>query len=49
MIYMDHAATTPVKPEVLSAMLPYFTDRFANASGAYSAARESQRAIDAAR
>ena len=46
---MDHAATTPVRPEVLSAMLPYFTDCFANASGVYAASREARRAIDEAR
>lgn len=46
---MDHAATTPVKPEVLSAMLPFFTDCFANASGVYAASREARRAIDTAR
>ena len=49
MIYMDHAATTPVMLEVLSRMLPYFTDRFANASGTYAAAREARAAIDRAR
>src|SRR5512145_279946 len=31
-IYMDYHATTPVDPRVLAAMLPYFTDRFGNAS-----------------
>ena len=49
MIYMDHAATTPIMPGVLSVMLPYFTDRFANASGTYAAARETRAAIDRAR
>ena len=46
---MDHAATTPVMPGVLSVMLPYFTDLFANASGTYAAARETRAAIDRAR
>ena len=32
MLYLDHAATTPVRPEVLEAMLPYLTDRFGNPS-----------------
>jgi cysteine desulfurase len=31
-LYLDHAATTPVRPEVLEAMLPYLTDRFGNPS-----------------
>jgi len=45
-IYLDHAATTPVKPEVLEAMLPYFTDKFGNASSIYSIGRESKKAIE---
>jgi cysteine desulfurase len=48
-IYMDHAATTFVKPEVVSAMIPYFTEHFGNPSSIYGIARESKRAIDAAR
>ncbi|MBQ4264701.1 MAG: aminotransferase class V-fold PLP-dependent enzyme [Clostridia bacterium] len=49
MIYLDHAATTPVRDEVLADMLPYFSQSFANASSGYSQARESRRAIDCAR
>lgn len=49
MIYLDHAATTPVRDEVLAAMLPYFTQHFANASSGYAAAREARSAIDRAR
>jgi len=49
MIYLDHAATTPVKDEVLSAMIPYFCASFANPSASYSAARESKQAIDRGR
>ncbi len=48
-IYMDHSATTPVHPKVLDAMLPYFTEKFGNASSIYRLARESRKAIDAAR
>lgn len=48
-IYLDHAATTPVREEALSAMLPYFSDVYANASSGYTAARKSRAAIDAAR
>jgi cysteine desulfurase len=48
-IYLDHAATTPVHPAVLEAMLPYFTERFGNPSSIYSIARESRRALDGAR
>ena len=49
LIYMDHAATTPVRPEVLNAMLPYFSANFGNPSGIYTLAQESRKAIDAAR
>ena len=48
-IYMDHSATTFVKPEVLEAMTPYFTKHFGNPSSIYSIARDSKKAIDAAR
>jgi cysteine desulfurase len=48
-IYLDHAATTPVKKEVLEAMLPYFTEKFGNASTIYSIGRESKKAIEEAR
>jgi len=48
-IYFDHAATTAVKPEVLEAMLPYFTEKYGNASSIYSLGRENKKAIDDAR
>lgn len=48
-IYLDHAATTPVKPQVLEAMLPYFSERFGNPSSIYSYGREANRAIQDAR
>ncbi len=48
-IYLDHAATTFVKPEVLEAMIPYFTEYFGNPSSIYSIARHSKKAIETAR
>ena len=48
-IYLDHAATTPVLPEVLEAMLPYFSHEFGNASGVYSWSRTARQAVDQAR
>lgn len=48
-IYFDHAATTSVKPDVLEAMLPYFTEKYGNASSIYSLGRENKKAIDDAR
>ncbi|UYU19719.1 cysteine desulfurase NifS [Methanoculleus submarinus] len=46
---MDHAATTPVRPEVARAMLPYFSERFGNPSSLYSLAREAEEAVEEAR
>ncbi|MDD1694019.1 MAG: cysteine desulfurase NifS [Methanoregula sp.] len=48
-IYMDHSATTYVKRDVLDAMIPYFTEHFGNPSSIYHIARDSKKAIDAAR
>ncbi len=48
-IYLDHAATTPVRREVLDAMLPYFSEAFGNPSSLYAIAGESRNAIDEAR
>ncbi len=48
-IYLDHAATTPVRSEVLDAMLPYFSEAFGNPSSLYAIAGESRNAIDEAR
>jgi cysteine desulfurase len=48
-IYMDHAAATPVDPGVLQAMLPYFSDNFYNASATYQAALTVRKTFDEAR
>lgn len=48
-IYFDHAATTPTDPEVLQAMLPYFSENFGNPSSVYEIARSNKQAIDEAR
>jgi cysteine desulfurase len=48
-IYLDHAATTPVDPRVVSAMLPYLTLAWGNASSIYAEAREARKGLDAAR
>ena len=48
-IYLDHAATTPVAPEVLEAMLPFFTGDWGNASAVYATGREARRAVENAR
>ena len=48
-IYLDHAATTPVRQEVLDAMMPYFATKFGNASSTHRWGREARAAIDTAR
>lgn len=48
-IYLDNAATTPVVPEVLEAMMPYLTERFGNASSIHHFGQETRSAIDRAR
>ncbi|KAL9187911.1 hypothetical protein ACHAXT_006289 [Thalassiosira profunda] len=48
-IYLDYNGTTPVKPEVLSAMLPYLTEHFGNPSSSHHYGQEPKRAVDAAR
>lgn len=48
-IYLDHAATTPVHPKVLEAMLPYFAENFGNPSTIYALGQEARKAVDDAR
>jgi cysteine desulfurase len=45
-VYLDHAASTPVRPEAVEAMLPYLTDSYGNPSGAHAMARAARDAID---
>lgn len=48
-VYLDYSATTPVKEEVLQAMIPYFTEKFGNPSSLYSMGLASKEAVDQAR
>ena len=48
-IYLDHAATTPVRPEVLEAMQPFFGPRFGNPSSLHRWGRDARAALDEAR
>lgn len=48
-VYLDNAATTPVAPEVIEEMIPYFGDSFGNPSSIYSFARKNRDAIELAR
>src|SRR5258706_8090604 len=47
-IYLDHAATTPLRREALDAMLPFFTEDFGNASSAHGFGRRARAALDEA-
>ncbi|HVX21865.1 MAG TPA: cysteine desulfurase family protein [Acidimicrobiales bacterium] len=47
--YLDHAATTPVRPEVVAAMAPFASERFGNPSGSHRLARDARTALDDAR
>ena len=49
MTYLDHAATTPLRPEARAAMLPWLGEAFGNPSGAHPVARRARRAVDEAR
>ena len=48
-VYLDHAATTPVAPEVLQAMLPFFDRAFGNPSAIYTIGQEAREAVEHAR
>nr|MCU0261777.1 aminotransferase class V-fold PLP-dependent enzyme [Ilumatobacteraceae bacterium] len=49
LVYLDHAATTPVRPEAVAAMLPLLTEGYANPSGAHRFARQARQVVDEAR
>lgn len=48
-IYLDNAATTKTRPEVVEAMLPYFTELYGNPSSVYEFATQNKKAVDEAR
>ena len=47
-IYLDHAATSPLRPEALDAMLPYLGERFGNPSSPHAFGRVARAALDEA-
>ena len=49
LVYMDHAATTPLRPAVLEDMLPYLKGSFGNPSSLYTLAQEARNAVDRSR
>ncbi len=49
LIYLDHAATTPVHPMVLEAMLPYFSQSYGNPSSIYTISQKARKAVEDAR
>ena len=49
MLYVDHAATSPMRPEVWDAMAPFVADRFGNASGLHGVSRRAKNALEEAR
>ena len=48
-VYLDNAATTPLRAEALDAMLPFLTERFGNPSGGHRVARDARQALDESR
>ena len=49
MIYLDHAATTPVRKEVLETMLPFFDEKYGNASSLHTMGQEAKEALEKSR
>lgn len=49
LVYLDHAATTPMRPEAIAAMTPFLAEEFANPSGSHRFSRSARRALDDAR
>ena len=49
MLYLDHAATTPLRPEVRDAMVPFIGERFGNPSGVHTTAQQAKNAVEEAR
>ena len=49
MLYLDHAATTPMRPEVWDAMAPFASERFGNSSGSHEVSRRAKNALESAR
>jgi len=48
-VYLDHNASTPVHPEVVAAMLPYFSERFGNPSSVHGFGRDAREGLETAR
>src|SRR5467141_4571423 len=48
-VYLDYNATTPVEPEVLDAMLPYFSGEFGNAASIHTPGQRARAAVETAR
>ena len=48
-VYLDHAATTPLRPEALEAMMPYLTEVFGNPSSIHTIGQQARKALEAAR
>ena len=48
-VYMDYAATTPTRPEVVETMLPFMTTNFGNPSSIYTLAQDARNSVEASR